>query len=256
MKIIVILALVLAFCPIKNTSASQSCFARVNSYNVYLYRTPVMNESFDNIYFAIDRTYFVKITDSANDDFYKAEYNGIKGYVKKQSVAFVDGTPINPYPSNITFRIYGDQSRSLRSEPSDEGGSNTLIEYLPLYTTNITYLGAIEGVEVIKERTNIWYYCKYTGEQTLYGYVYSDMCDKMSKILLNTENFNIIDEPAWLKPSITETKLSKKNTNIIIGILAVPTAIITFMLIVGQHLLSNKEPKEKARKREISEFKH
>lgn len=254
MKIFIILAILLAFCPIKNTSASQSCFARVNGYNVYLYRSPSSSESLDNKYFAIDRTYFVKITASADDHFYKAEYNGIKGYVKKQLVSFVDGEPNCPYASGISFRIYGDQSRSLRSEPSDEGGSSTLIEYLPLYTTNITYLGAIEGVEVIKERTNVWYYCKYTGEKTLFGYVYSDMCDKMNKVLLNTENMTYIDEPSWLRPSVAETKLSKKNTNIIIGILAVPTGIITFMLIAGQKLLSNKEPKEKARKREISEF--
>lgn len=253
MKILLLILILANSLPIGYTRASNVAYARINSYNVYLYRSPVADESFDNLYFAIDRTYFVQITDSANDDFYCANYNGISGYVKKSQVNFVLNKPTTPYVTGKTFRVYGDQSRSLRNEPSDKKGADSLIEYLPLYTTNLTYIGSIAGDEVISERTNVWYFCRYSGETTKYGYIYSDMCDQMSTILLNTESCEYINEPAWLSTAVSSQKLTQKNTNIVIGILAVPTIIITFLLLAGHKILS-KANSTKAHKKEISEF--
>ena len=246
--------LILLYCvPIRVTFAANVAYARVNNYGVYLYRTPTSNTDYDNLYFAIERSYFVQITASAGNNFYQAKYNGITGYVKKNEVRFVASTPQTPYVTGKTFRIYGDQSRSLRTQPTNVGGESSLIKYLPLYTTNLTYIASIEGDSVIAERTNVWYYCKYTGEEELYGYVYSDMCDQMSTILLNTETCEYTKEPDWLSQKDTSQPLTQKNTNIVIGILCVPVAVVFLMIIFGGKILSRTN-ETKLAKKETTDF--
>ena len=84
LSIVFICFVLFAFVPLPTTRAENITYARINNYGVYLYRTPTGSVDFDNLYFAIERTYFVQITANAGEDFYQAKYNGITGYVKKK----------------------------------------------------------------------------------------------------------------------------------------------------------------------------
>ena len=222
----------------------EECYARIMFEQVYFYRQPIDDNTNSNIYFELPKTYFVKLLDRANDNYYVAEYYGIQGYVKRDSVRAISGTPSNPYLTNINFRIYADQSRDMRSYPAIDNSLGDQVTYIPLYNKNIEYLGPIKGQELILNRTNIWYYCKYTADKDYYGYIYSDFCDEMSPIYENNEQVTYITNPTFVteqtnSPTITDSKL----LGIIIAIMAVPTIAFIFLVMRGKHILSYQKSK-------------
>ncbi len=228
----------------------KTYYARVMYDNVFLYKSPLNIDDYSNTFFILPRTYFVQLIDSENE-FFKVKYLSTTGYVKKENVQTIVGTPITPYLDNISFRIYSEQSRSLRTEPTEQAGSASLITYIPLYSRNLTYYGKIEGQSLIDDRTNIWYYCKYTAEKDYYGYVYSDFCDQMTKFSENTENVSYTTNPSFTetKPS-KSLKMENNSTKIIIAILCVPALIFVFMILKSSVILN----KEKRNNKEIKEY--
>jgi len=144
-------------------------FARIFDDNIYLYKTP-NNTVSDNIYFVLQPTYFVELLEEANSTFYKAKYLDIEGYVKKNEVQVVATPPRTPYANNINFRIFNNSSQIMRTIPSASGGNSTQVCFLPLFSQDAQFYGYIEGESAIPQRTNIWYFCKYTLDKTYYGY--------------------------------------------------------------------------------------
>ena len=181
-----------------SAASRETYFARIMFDNVYLYKSPNENSNVSNIYFELPKSYFVELTDSANKDFYSANYSTFSGYVKKDSVQAIEGIPTTPYLNNISFRVYADLSRDMRSEPSQKNASSTQITYIPLYSRNLTYIGKINGECLIDGRTDIWYYCKYSADKDYFGYVYSDFCDELSLIKDNSEQVTFIENPTFL----------------------------------------------------------
>lgn len=226
----------------------STCYARIMIENVFLYKNPIEVDDYTNIQFVLPRTYFVELIDEENN-FFKVNYLNFTGYVKKDSVKPIIGTPQNPYLTNIKFRVYAETSRDLRTEPITSGGSSSQVNYIPLYSRNLTYYGSIIGEQVIEGRTNIWYYCKYTADKDYYGYVYSDFCDELTQITENTEEFEYTSAPNFSAQSqpITESlPAENKTTGIIILIITIPALIVLFMILKSSKILnksniSNKE---------------
>ena len=237
---ILILILILSQSPIPYVSASSSCiYARIMQEDCFLYRSPIDVDDVSNIYFELPKTYFVELIDSPNNDFYEAKYMNTIGYIKKDSVQAITGTPINPYLSNVTFRVYATLSQDLRSYPNVDITNH--ITTIPLLSKNIVYIGKVEGECLIEGRTNIWYYCRYIGDRTYEGYVYSDFCDEMSSISINTEDVTYTMNPSFSDMS-TKTDSHHSNDNligIVIGILSIPALILVFMVIKSKQILSH-----------------
>ncbi len=229
-------------------------YARIMFDNVYLYRTPNEIADYSNIYFELPRTYFVQLIDTAENDFFKVSYLNFVGFVKKDNVQAIIGTPIKPYLENISFRVFSEQSRDLRSEPTTQGGSSHQVAYIPLYSRNLTYYGSIQGENLIEDRTNVWYYVKYTADKEYFGYVYSDFCDKMTKRELNEEEVIYTTYPEFnKKPEDSKTlPLESKTTGIIIGILSIPALIFVFMILKSSKLIS----KEKSNGKEVKDYQY
>lgn len=229
------------------SATNVSYFARVMQDDVYLYKTPLDISDYSNTYFALPKTYFVELTTSANDMFYSCRYSSFTGYVKKDCVQAIAGTPSNPNLNNINFRVYAELSRDLRTEPTTESGSSSQVAYIPLLSRNLTYYGSIKGECLIEGRTNVWYYCKYSADKDYYGYVYSDFCDEITPILSNTEEFTYVENPTF-QPTVESNTSIPVNNNvvgIIIGVLSVPALIFVFMILKGKNILTREKFKDK-----------
>lgn len=236
--------------PVYATSDTEY-YARIMYNDVYLYKNPVDIDDYSNVLFTLPRTYFVRLIENADNDFYKVNYLDFTGFVKKERVQAIVGTPNNKYLSNISFRIFSEQSRDLRSEPTTSGGSSHQVTYIPLYSRNLTYYGEIHGDALIEERTDIWYYVKYTTDKDYYGYVYSDFCDQFSPRPLNTEEVEYTTFPDFSKNETPASAIpfESNTTGIIIAILSVPALIFLVLILRSSRLVrrdnsSSKEIKD------------
>ncbi len=229
----------------KASEANETYYARVLSDNVCLYKTPYDLDDYSNVLFILPKTYFVQLTDISGN-FYKVNYYTFTGYVKKDLVQAVIGNPIKPYLNNVSFRVYSEQSRDLRTVPTTVSGSSSQVAYIPLYSRNLTFYGKIVGETLVEERTNVWYYCKYTADQEYYGYVYSDFCDFLTGLVDNTEDLPYTSNPTFTNNNTNkEAKLNNKATKIIIAVLMVPALIFIFLIIKGSKLLTKEHGKAK-----------
>jgi len=226
---------------------NKTYFARIMFDNVYLYNSPNELTDNSNILFELPKTYFVELTDSANENFYKANYLSFSGYVKKDSVQAIEGVPNSPYLKNVSFRVYAELSRDLRTE-ANTSSTSSQVTYIPLYSRNLTYYGKVKGECLIDGRTDVWYYCKYSAEKEYFGYVYSDFCDELTQIIDNTEQVTYIENPTFLYLTEPTSYTIPENDNrlaIIVGILSVPAIVFLFMIIKGKHILSKTRYKDK-----------
>lgn len=226
---------------------TNNIYAQVMNENVYFFKTPVADTSYDNVFFILPKTYFVILTESANDDFYTAKYSNLDGYVKKNEVQAISGKPSTPFLQNVNFRVYSELSCQLMSKPTL---NSTQITTIPVLTKNIIYIASTKGDTLIEDRTNLWIYCKYA--EGLYGYVYSDFCDGLPNPMpTNSEQVTYIPNPTF--SAITKNQALPENDNkigIIIGILSIPAIIFVFMIFQGSKILS----KEKTKRQEIKEY--
>lgn len=237
MKILLILINIATciFQPIKYASADSDpiAYAQVVQTGCYLYKNPLDNTNYLNVYFMLEQSYFVQLLSDYDNDFYKAKYMDVIGYVKKSQVQCVQGVPKNPYLNNISFRVYSSDSRGLYDKPYLNTNNPTLKLYLPLYCEDLIYYGKIYGESAIEERTNIWYYCKYTVTNEC-GYVYSDACDKMDNIIKNSEKLPYINAPQWNGLAISNQQLiqvDSKPFKISIALICIPFVIFVILLI-------------------------
>ena len=224
-------------------------YARIMYDDVYLYNEPIEVDSYANVMFCLPRTYFVELLGEANNDFYKVNYAQFTGYIKKDSVQTIIGTPITPYLDNISFRVYSEQSCTLRSEPTSLGGSETQVAYIPLYSRNLTYYGTIKGEMYVDGRTDIWYYCKYTSDKDYYGYIYSEFCDgdDLMNMPLNTEEVTYTEAPdfsANTDTNATSLPIEDRTTYIVIAVLTIPALIFVFLMIKGGKIFSRETKKQ------------
>lgn len=228
--------------------ASQTYYARIMQDNVYLYLSPVDADDYTNILFTLPRTYFVQLLDNAGENFFKVKYKDFYGYIKKDKVQAIAGTPQEPYLEDINFRVFAELSRDMRSVPSTKSGTSSQVAYIPNLCRNLTYYGCIVGDSLIDGRTDVWYYCKYSADKDYYGYVYSDFCDEMPKQMpINSENVEYTTAPTFEPETNNQTSLpiQNKTTGIVIAILSIPACLFVYLIMRSSKFSTTKRTKQK-----------
>ena len=192
-------------------------YGRVDSVYTHIYKTPTPNESIENIYCYAENTYFVEILSSISN-YYKVNYNGITGYVKKSNIKAVNSTPLMPYPKDIVMCTA--TLCNLRASPNIT--STNILTTIPKNTTNIRFIGRTTGEEVLDFGGTTWYYIEYGN---YVGYIYNKYIESISAIYENTENTESIDS------TYTEINpISNSETLIYIIILSIPFIIVLCIL--------------------------
>ena len=217
---------------------AKSNYARaVESTNLYRYND---SDSISNVICIVEKSYFVEIL-SEYDNFYKVNYNGINGYVKKNEVKPVSNTPSTPFPINIKIII--DSSCNLRSSPTIRSTTNNIITSIRSNESDITFIGRIFSDEAIDFGGTTWYYVNYQGE---YGYIYNQYVRSITPIYENTEKSEFVSQTSELINPITHTP-----SLIIIIVMFIPCILILIILYNPrkQHKrikqIRSKQPKEK-----------
>lgn len=219
-------------------TASTSGYALVKQNNCYFYRYTLDNPAVNNKYFLLEKSYYVKVLENADENYYKAEYNGISGYVKKTDIEFVEEVPESPFLSEITFDVYSASSVEIRNEPSTQNGIGSVITTLASGYKNLTYYGKIAGEESIKGLGNIWFYCSFEtpdGDQ-IFGYIYSPLTVNLSPINENTEQLTPVSVTDYV-PLNSLLYLNLSTKNLIIIALIVPTLYIAYLFVKPTKIL-------------------
>lgn len=221
---------------------SSSEYLRIVSSNTFLYRTANIDENYENLYFELPQTYFVKLIDSSNENFYKVEYSNLIGYVKKSEVIKVNGTPQQPYLNNVTFKLNGTANAVLFSQPNN---TSKYIGTIPFNAENILFWGKITGQNALPNLGNEWYYCTYTSfeQGIISGYIYAPLTTLVSNIPENNENLSE-STPANSTPiqEILAPEIQKPSNIIIISILVIFALLILILLF---------KPNKKAKKAKL-----
>ena len=230
----------------------KTYFAKIESDKCYFYSSPTDSE--ENKLFKLPYSYFVKLTEKANDEFYEANFEEISGYVKKSDFIAVDGAPNEPYPY-LEMELFYNFPLYLRPSTSS-------VKLADLTTSSKLYLlGDMEG-EYLSISSNCWHYVSYSYEDSVYyGYIYSAFCEKYS-IKLNLENFEKITYEIFTQSPATIVNNSLSLTAkifIIIGI-SLPCFAILYLLIKPNKVIEktqkvHKKSKEaKLKKRRASDY--
>lgn len=239
----ILLFLISSFANLNITSYAQnSYYAKIQQEDVYLYSAPI--DDLSKTIFEIPNTYFVKLIDDENENFYYAMYKNVYGYVKKNQVTPMQGSPINPF-ANATFRIFSPDGIGLYSSPSIT--QSTKIIDIPYLTNSLTFYGYKIGEEAIPDKSNQWIYCNFENNNEYYGYVYSVFCDQLSQIQDNYENFEIIENPNFNMDDNPTELSTVAMTFIIIGV-SIPCLIVIYLLLKPTFLkekVLNERPKVK-----------
>ena len=202
-------------------TTSGTCFCETPSENSVLFEIPT--------------SYFVQV-EYVVDDYYKVSYDGLQGYVKKDKVSLMNGTPTTPY-AQATFKLF--VPYSLYQSPSQ-----TSLEICKLSTDmTIKYYGAKAGQQ-LTSKSNIWYYSSITdGENIFYGYVFSGTTDHLSNIPTNNESFEIVNEDALNSTTSEFTALSTGTKIILIIAISIPSLLILYFLIKPSRIMQMNKKK-------------
>ncbi|MBE5734868.1 MAG: SH3 domain-containing protein [Clostridiales bacterium] len=224
--ILAICMMLLSLYPLQIIMA-DSGYARIIRPLSYLYKS-ANSEIKDNVICYLEETYFVQITLDYSPEFYKVIYNDVSGYVSKNSVSNIIGTPSKPYPTaNITTI---DSKCYLRSTPTT--ADDNIVTVVPENCSDLKYIGKIYGEEAIDYQGNLWYYVSYFGVN---GYVYSHYIYNISNIAINSETFDTIS--SGIK---NPTPLSIPECGIIIAVLTLPALIIIILMFKPLRPAKNK----------------
>ena len=210
----------------------NSTYAKVKSGCVlYKSSNTTLNDP-ENLLFEIPESYFVTILQE-KDNLVKVKYDSFVGYVDSQFLSAVNFTPKVQTLKNITFSISPDAGTQLKSEPSTESSSQTLIT-IPANTTNINYIAKVSSVTPIGGTSDVWFFAQYSPETnptSVYtGYIYSERTANLTSITLNPE-----DNPApAIEPTETETltidddsySLTKEARLVLIAFICLPIIIL------------------------------
>lgn len=230
------------FCNNANASEQESYYAKIQTDDVFFYSSQDENSSL----FEIPKSYFVLLISSSSEEYYMAQYKDLIGYVKKDDVLVMDGTPKNPYP-DVSLSLFVDHN--IYKNPSIISSS---LENIKAYDDSIIYYGNLNG-EYVSNKSSLWYYSKYTKNNTdNYGYIYSVICN-LSEIPLNTEYFNTINYDIFTGkfPKEKSKKLNITAKILIILGVSLPCAFIIYLLIKPTKIMEYSS----ARKNTKQEYK-
>lgn len=239
MKVFLLFAM-LSILPINTTShAPKTWYGRVFE-TAYFYSLP----QDDSKMFVVETSYFVQLTGDYNHTFYSAKYMGINGFVKKIDVQVTSSNISKPFLEDIYFRVYLSQSQTMYSAPNS---ASEIIKEIPIYAKNVNFIGRIDGQTLIKERSNEWYYCKFSLDKTYYGYVYSEGIDQMTKINKNVEECEYVEYADFSTPStqLSVVPQDSQSYNFVVIFVIVAVGIFVVLIIKGKTILEGKGKKNK-----------
>lgn len=222
--------------------AKSPHYAQIKNSSTYIYKSAELNESISNKLCLVENSYFVKILNNFNDIFYKVEYNGITGYVKKENVTLINNTPNKPYPNDIYFNIKN-TSCYFRSSPKIKDSINNTICTIAAGTKNLRYIGKIIGEEAIDFNGTIWYLTEFNG---VLGYVYSAYTTAITTIFENTEQVSLFTGYDYSKVN----PLTNTTCIFVILVTLIPFLIILFLIYLPRKKLnieSNSKIKQKTK---------
>jgi len=230
LRICVFAITALAFClilipqkPAISHANNNASYARIVNSTTHLYRTPTLNSGVENRWCILQRTFFVRVLNTFNEHFYKVEYMGVIGYVRINEVQLVNETPINPFPSNITFNIRNNTSVNLRHTPRVRPATSNILGVIPMGTTNLEFIGRIIGEEAVDFQGTIWYLTRFNG--TL-GFVYSYFSDTFIPEPINNE----ITTSRLITGNGSLTPLTNTQNLIYIVAMLIPVGVVLFLL--------------------------
>ncbi len=242
-KISIFLFILLTFLNFPQTAKAETLyFGKIQSEQAYFYNSP--NEY--SQLFVIPYSYFVQVTDVEDEEFYKATYKDLEGYVLKSDVILMAGQPNTPY-YNDTFLNYS--AFSLYTTPQTSSTEVTSFSE----NQSFNYYGAMEGEE-LKESITTWFYCTTNlNGQTYYGYIYSGIVNEEIRITINTETFDEVSEEVFTATTNGQefSALSTGTKILLIISIAVPSIFILFFLIKP-----SKMKKQKVEKKGIRKIQH
>lgn len=228
--ILAIFTVFLSFSPATTTvraDETKTYYAKILNSNAYFYSSPTSYD--DAKLFVIPSSYFVLLLDNAGEDFYYAKYLDLYGYVKKNEVTPMDGTPTNPY-ANSTFRNFSPNGLSVYSRPKSDA---EILGSLNFLQTDITLYGEIIGEELFENSTNTWFYCSTTQNgNKITGYAFSYYCDIVTRPSENTEYFPEITGELVFSNSLSDGGgLSDTAIAIIILAVSLPCLVVLYLLL-------------------------
>ncbi len=221
----------------------NSYYAKISSTSTYLCSMPSENSAI----FELPYSYFVKV-EYVVDDYFKVVYDGIDGYVKKDKVSLMNGTPQSPFAA-ATFKVF--VPYALYSAPNSTSTKLADVDT----TATLKFYGNISG-EQLNSSTNNWYYCSFqSGKESHFGYIFSGVTDYLTKISTNTETFDVIDEDSLSATEASEFNTLTTGTKVMLIIsISVPSLMILYFLIKPSRILQNKA-KSKTKKK-ASKVRH
>ncbi len=225
-----------------SASIEKQFYAKIQTSDCVLYETP-QNA---NPICTLRKTFFVQVEEKIGE-FYKVNYNGISGYVSKNKVSLMDGTPNNKYFS-ATVKLFS-PTYPLYEKPNENSS-----EVTTLSRENVmTYYGYTQGQTASNSDNNIWYYLSVNqGGKTLYGYVFSQAVageNPEANVSDNIESFPIIDESIFSDISTSSFSSLSVGTKVMLIIaISVPSLLILYFLIKPNKIAGASKKKTKKHK--------
>ena len=208
-------------------------YAKITSSNTFLCSTPSENSQI----FELPYSYFVKI-DYVVDDYFKVNYDGVEGYVKKDKVSLMNGTPSAPY-ANASFKLF--VPYAIYQSPNTNSTKLADVDT----TATLKYFGTKSGQQ-LNSTSNKWYYCQYqNNDQQINGYIFSGVTDYLTSISTNNETFEIISEDTLSATESSEFQALSTGTKIILIIaISLPSVLILYFLIKPSRILQNQKKRK------------
>ena len=228
--------LFLPFVEINFASAEDNIYGKVKNSEVYFYSSLSSASGL----FKLPYSYFVSVI-SVEGEFYQVTYKDLIGFVKKEDVTLMRGTPSSPY-LNSTFTNY--VAYSLYENPNSSSTSLADIEE----DTVLNFYGEMEGEEV-SSRGNTWYYASANlNGEIVRGYIYSEVASTPPETTINKETFEEVSEEALEGSSTSFSNLSTGTKVLLIIAITVPSIFILFFLVKKPTKQKRKTEKKAIRK--------
>lgn len=234
----------------------KTVYAKAKS-DCVLYKSQILNNKFENIYFVIPETYFVVVLETINDECYKVQYDKFIGYVESAFIEIASFIPIVKTLTGVECDVKETSGTQIWSTPSTNGNVLTTVS---AGFKGIDYISFVYGDIPIGGETNLWFYVSYTphtnSTSVFEGYIYSENITNLGEIVPNTETNpeNLINE---IKVHDENTiNLSSTLKTVVVALISIPIilliSIILYKLI--KFLKENTINKQNQKKLKSNEF--
>lgn len=191
--------------------------------------------------------YYAKVL-SSNNNLYRVEYNGVRGFIECDGDFLVTTPPTEPYQT-AELKTKSDAGTYLRSEPSS---TSTRLSLIPPETT-LLFIGSIASMIPSDGITNLWYYVTYDMSETasINGYVYGERVNVLSGMIEKPETKPTSTTPQTSDDLPTTIEISS-GFKIFLIVLFVVLGVIIFALLLISPRQTAEKPAEKIQSVEFS----